>query len=330
MSDWNSCNINSCNNNFRNDNFGNDNLDNDNSCNDNSFTNNSGNELTQSIPDYETFLAQSKRNKGGCLWGNLYYSNTTLEPKNSSTKIKPDDFGFQIGLDVLTAHEVYSTFILNINESKTKFHNNTKSTIDNIFFSYVKVYHWQVAHAGFGAGVGYDRYSLSSQGHKTSGNGLQTRLDGELGLSFIFKWWEIKPFYALQYDFLYHGKINSSSNYFAGDWNGHSLKQFLGIRLNWKPLENVLLFQSRITWVHELLDDTPQFYALHFSSIKGKGASTPSIFFFDGNIGRDWVWVGFGVKWSLLYQRSLFVDYDAMVNSRQVTHLVNLGLCLGW
>ncbi|MDR2704320.1 MAG: autotransporter outer membrane beta-barrel domain-containing protein [Planctomycetaceae bacterium] len=285
----------------------------------------------QSPLNYETFLAQSKRVHGGCLWGNFYYSNTALKPKNTSTKIKPYDFGFQIGLDVLTDHEVYSTFMVNVNESKTKFANSIKSDIENFVFGYGKVYHWQVAHAGWGASVGYDRYSISGFGEKGSGNGLQARFDGEMGLSFIFRLWEIKPFYALQYNFLYHGEINSSTgNISVGDWNGHGLTQFLGFRLNWKPLENVLLLQSRVTWIHELLDNSPPFYSTHFSSIKGKGASTPSILFFDGNIGRDWVWVGFGLKWSFLYQRSLFVDYDAMINGRQVTHLVNLGLCLGW
>jgi outer membrane autotransporter protein len=298
-------------------------------CNDNSFVDpDKKSELPST--DYETFLAQSKRGSGGCLWGNLYYSDTTLKPKNSSTKIQPDNFGFQIGLDVLTGHEVYSTFMININESKIKFNKYAKSTTDNFLFTYSKVYHWQIAHAGLGVGIGYDRYSLSVAGQKISGNGLQSRLDGELGLSFIFRWWEIKPFYALQYNFLYHGEINSSAVNAIGDWNGHGLTQFVGIRFNWKPLENVLLLQSRVTWIHELLDNPPPFYASHFSSIKGKGASTPSILFFDGNIGRDWVWVGLGLKWSFLHQRSLFVDYDAMINSRQTTHLVNIGLCLGW
>jgi hypothetical protein len=278
----------------------------------------------------ETFLAQSKRGRGGCLWGNFYYSNTTLKPKNSGIKIKPEDFGIQVGLDVLTDHEVYSMFMVNANESRTKINNATNSRIENFVFGYGKVYHWQVAHVGWGASIGYDQYRISMLGQKFSGNGLQSRLDGEFGLSFIFKKWEVKPFYALQYNFLYHGEIDSSQGIVQSDWNGHGLTQFLGIRLNWKPLENSLLFQSRVTWVHELLNNPPPFYSSHFSSIKGKGASTPSIFFFDGNTGRDWLWVGFGIKWSFLYQRSLFVDYDALINGRQVSHLVNLGLCLGW
>jgi outer membrane autotransporter protein len=278
----------------------------------------------------ETFLAQSKRGRGGCLWGNFYYSNTTLEPQNASIKIKPEDFGFQVGLDVLTDHEVYSMFMVNVNESKTKFSNVTKSKIENFVFGYGKVYHWQIAHVGWGASIGYDQYRVTTLGQKFSGNGLQSRLDGEFGLSFIFKKWDIKPFYALQYNFLYHGEIDSSHGIAQGDWHGHGLTQLMGIRLNWKPLENTLLFQSRVTWVHELLDNPPPFYSSHFSSIKGKGASTPSIFFFDGNTGRDWLWVGFGLKWSFLYQRSLFVDYDALINGRQVSHLINLGLCLGW
>ncbi|MDR1922964.1 MAG: autotransporter domain-containing protein, partial [Planctomycetaceae bacterium] len=104
----------------------------------------------------------------------------------------------------------------------------------------------------------------------------------------------------------------------------------LGIRFNWKPIAGLLLFQSRFTWVHELLKNPQPFYSSHFSSVKGKGASTPSIFFYDGNIGRDWIWLGLGMKWSFLNQKSLFLDYDVTLNGRQVTHFLNLGLCLGW
>jgi hypothetical protein len=286
--------------------------------------------IEQAATDLETFLAQSSRNSGGCVWSNLYYANTTLKPKNSGVKIKPDNYGIQIGIDVLTDHEVYSSFFFNVNESKIKFNNLLKTTADNFLFGYGKLYHWQVAHVGFGVYLGYDQYEMSAAGKKFSGNGLQSRLDGEIGLSFISKRWDIKPFYALQYNFLYHGEINSSDTVIEGDWNGHGLTQFLGIRLNCKLLENRLLLQSRAIWIHELLDNPPPFYSSHFSSIKGKGASTPSILFFNGNIGRDWAWVGFGLKWSLLYQRSLFLDYDAAINGRRITHLVNLGLCLGW
>jgi outer membrane autotransporter protein len=281
--------------------------------------------------DYSTILAQSKRGTGGCLWSNLYYSDTKLKPKNSPTKIKPEDYGIQIGLDVLTDHEVYSTFTFNVNEAKIKFGNQFKSTNDNFLFGYGKIYHWQVAHVGLGASVGYDQYRISSTGQNFDGQGLQSRLDGEFGLSFIFKRWEIKPFYAMQYNFVYHGKIDSAANNVAfSDWNGHGLTQLIGLRLNWKPIENTLLLQSRITWIHELLNNPPPFYSSYFSSVKGKGATTPSIYFFDGNIGRDWVWIGLGLKWSFWHQRSLFIDYDIALNERQTTHLINLGLCFGW
>ncbi|MDR2761097.1 MAG: autotransporter outer membrane beta-barrel domain-containing protein [Planctomycetaceae bacterium] len=310
-------------------------------CNDNSIapdfdysteTNSTEKISTEQVAaDLEMFLAQSYRNRGGCLWSNLYYANTTLKPKNSGIKIKPDNFGIQVGVDVLTDHEVYSSFFANVNESKVKFSNLSKSTNDNFLFGYGKIYHWQVAHIGWGAYVGYDQYKISAAGESFSGNGFQSRLDGEIGLSFISKRWDVKPFYALQYNFLYHGNIESSNkNVIVSDWNGHGLTQFLGIRLNCKLFDNLLLLQSRATWVHELLDHPSPFYSSHFSSVKGKGASTPSVLFFDGNIGRDWAWVGFGLKWSFLPQRSLFLDYDAAINERRVTHLVNLGLCLGW
>ncbi|MDR1923845.1 MAG: autotransporter outer membrane beta-barrel domain-containing protein, partial [Planctomycetaceae bacterium] len=221
----------------------------------------------QGLPS-DVILAQAWRGRGGCLWGNLYYSDTVLKPKDSSWKTKPDSYGLQVGIDVLTDHEVYSTFVFNVNQSKTKIGNHAKSTIDNFLFGYGKLYHWQIAHAAAGMNIGYDQYSINSLGHKFTGNGLQARLDGEVGLSFIFTKWDIKPFYGLQYDFVYHGRLDAkdSSGVFQGDYNGHNLSQLLGIRFNWKPIAGLLLFQSRFTWVHELLKNPQPFYSSHFSS----------------------------------------------------------------
>ena len=273
--------------------------------------------------DVELYLGQKTRRRGGGggrVWSNLYYGDTTLKPKGEEDKINPSFYGLQIGLDVGKGHGVYSTYFLNINRSKTKFSGGT-STIDNYLLGYGKYYYFNICHIAFAGSVGYDRYEVSA-GETHKGDGLQTNLFGEFGFDFILGKWTIKPFYALQYDFLYHGNIGQKE-----DWNGHGLNQLFGLRLNWRVL-NRLELQSRAVWVRELLDKSPPFYHMRFSPVHG--VNTPAIMFYEGNTGRDWAWLGIGGKFECSFNVYLFFDYDVLLNKQHTTHLGSVGLLLGW
>ena len=281
--------------------------------------------------DTDTYLGQRRRRRGGGgrVWTNMYYSDTTLEPKREDYKIKPDVYGIQIGFDVVQEHGVYSSFFGNFNQSDMKIGSFASSRNNNYFFGFGKFVYLAGCHFGFLAGAGYDEYKARVENveGQYKGNGLQTNIFGEFGVDLIFGQWAIKPFYALQYDFLYHGRIGSKEDVFKGDWNGHSVNQLFGLRINWKPID-MMEIQLRTTWVHEMLNNTPPFYHSRFSAIHG--TVTPAVYFYEGNIGRDWAWLGFGLKFEAVYNILLYLDYDCMINGRQTTHLGNLGLCFGW
>jgi len=275
--------------------------------------------------DVDLFLGQYKRRRsgGGRVWTNLYYGDTTLKPKEMG-KIHPNFYGFQLGFDVAKSHGVYSTFFANANQSKTKF-DGADSKIDNYLLGYGKFIYLSMCHFIFTGSLGYDRYEVSTD--KTAlGDGLQTNFFGEFGLDFLFGKWGIKPFYALQYDFLYHGNIGHSP-VVVNDWNGHGLNQLFGLRLSWK-VTDMLELQSRTVWVHEMLDNPPPFFHSRFSPVSG--TNSPAIMFYEGKTGRDWAWLGIGGKFEGVYNIYLFFDYDALFNERHITHLGSIGLCLGW
>ena len=275
--------------------------------------------------DVDIFLGQKKRrrNGGGRVWSNLYYADTTLKPKEGG-KIQPDVYGFQVGFDVAKSHGVHSTFFANVNQSKINF-SGVSSKIDNYLLGGGKFFYLNGCHFAFTACVGYDRYEISA-GSTCMGDGLQTNFFGEFGLDFIFGKWGIKPFYALQYDFLYHGRIGNSP-VLLSDWNGHGLNQLVGLRLNWRIMD-MLELQGRAVWVHEMLDNPPPFYRARFSPVHG--TSTPAVMFYEGYTGRDWAWLGFGAKFECIFNVYLFLDYDLLINERHTTHLGSLGFCLGW
>ena len=279
--------------------------------------------------DVDVFLGQTHRRRGGGgrVWANTYYADTTLKPKEGG-KIDPNLYGFQVGVDLFKSHGFYSTFFLNVNQSKVRFGENFgggTSAIDNYLLGYGKFIYLSMCHFAFTGSIGYDRYKVTRV-HTGTGDGMQANLFGEFGLDFILGKWAIKPFYALQYDFLYHGRIGQSPTLY-GDWNGHGLQQLLGLRLNWKPT-HILEFQGRTTWVREMLSNPPPFYRVRFSPVHG--ISTPAVMFHQGNTGRNWAWLGVGAKLECGFDVYLFLDYDVLLNERHTTHLGSLGLCLGW
>jgi len=270
--------------------------------------------------DTDFFLGQKKRGyrAGGRIWTNFYYGDTTLKPTEGG-KIRPDFYGFQIGLDLEKSRGIYTTYFLNINQSNTDF-GGADSDINNFLLGYGKYYYLSICYFALTGSIGYDKYEVSLGGtHK--GDGLQTNFFGEFGLDFPLGKWSIKPFYALQYDFLYHGNIGSV----IADNNDHGLEQLFGLRLGWKTLDWLEL-QSRAVWVHEMLSKPPPFYRARFSPVSGIG--TPAIMFYNGNTGRDWIWLGIGGKIETVV--SVFFDYDLLINERHITHIGSLGLCLNW
>ena len=281
--------------------------------------------------DVDLFLGQKSRrcSGGGRVWANIYYGDATLKPKEGG-QIDPNFYGFHVGFDIAKSHGMYSTFFVNANQSKAKFSRSIldggSSTIDNYLFGYGKFIYLSMCHFTFTTSLGYDRYTVSAEGNKGTGDGLQSNFFGEFGLDFLLGKWGIKPFYAMQYDFLYHGDLGKSP-VLVNDWNGHGLNQLAGLRLTWK-VTNMLELQSRAVWVHEMLDNPPPFYHARFSPVQG--TNTPAILYYEGNTGRDWAWLGLGGKLEGVYNVYLFFDYDLLLNERHITHLGSLGLCLGW
>ena len=271
--------------------------------------------------DADIVLGQKRwTGKGGRVWTNVYFGDTTLKPVGED-KLRPHFNGFQLGFDVAKSPGMYSTYFFNANENKVKFDGNP-STIDNYLLGYGKFIYLSMCHFTFTGSMGYDRYAISDGG-TSKGDGLQTNFFGEFGLDFMLGKWGFKPFYALQYDFLYHGNIGDSVN----DWNGHGLNQLMGMRTNWK-ITTMLELQSRATWVHEMLESPPPFFHARFSPVHG--INTPAIMFYDGNTGRDWAWLGLGAKVEGISNIYLFFDYDVLLNERHITHLGSAGFCFGW
>ncbi|GHT27479.1 hypothetical protein FACS18942_06880 [Planctomycetales bacterium] len=279
--------------------------------------------------DTDLFLGQKQRRRGsgGRFWTNLYYGATTLKPKDT-VRIKPDEYGVQFGFDVVQTHGIYSTFLGNFQRSSVKIQDTAKSTAETYTIGYGKFAYLRGCHFGGLGTISYDKYKISRStvGSNGDGKGVQTNIFGEFGIDFVLPRFAIKPFYALQYDFLYHGRIGEKGSEFQDDWNGDGLTQLFGSKFNIGISDSIEL-QIRTTWVHELLDPQP-FFNARFGPVQG--TMTPAIFYYNGYTGRDWAWLGASFKWEICYNVFLFLDYDATINKYHTTNFGNIGLCLGW
>jgi len=279
--------------------------------------------------DVEFYLGQRRKRSGGSgrVWTNIYLASGVLHPQTETNKYRPDIFGLQVGFDVVRSQLAYFSLFYNYNRSKGGLDGLFSSAIDNHFFGGGYFLYLSGCHFGLMAGIGYDQYKVHNDIGSGKGDGVQTNLFSEFGIDFPIGTWAIKPFIALQHEFLYHGRIGETANIIQSDWNVHGLDALIGLRINWKPLEN-LEFQARSTWIHQLLDRSPPFYVARFSAVHG--TATPVIFHYQGDTGRDWAWLGLGLKFEFFYNAFLFFDYDVMVNKRLTSHLGNIGICFGW
>lgn len=191
-------------------------------------------------------------------------------------------------------------------------------------------------------GFGYDDYY--SQRRVTVGGidelargshyGWQSMVYGETGLDLAWHALHLQPFLGLQYIYLREEPFsenagsapNTSLSFNGMDFN--SLRTHLGGRVErpfcWNQCRGSVEFRS--AWVHELLKDTAPVVAAKFT-----GASGGTTFAANGaELGRDWAWLGSGLKWRLSDTVSLYADYDLMVNIRQTLHTGSGGVTWVW
>ncbi len=279
-------------------------------------------------------LIRGQSTDAGRFWTDFYYAGSSLKPKEGGVKIRPDQFGVQLGFDLPKTEYSWRTFFLSIGQSNTEIGNIADSEVNHFQFGLGKRLEWNVAkqggYVGYTASLTYDDYKIRDMFTNVShsGSGLQANASGEAAVCWGNDQWKIRPFYGLQYDFLYHGRIGEEGSAILSDESEHSLQQMLGVRLS-RNFFYTFDIQVRASWVHQYLGDTPAFFTNRFSSISGTSIPTPAVPFYGGDVGRDWAWIGTGVQFDF-YNWFLFFDYDLLLNERQTSHVGSMMLCLTW
>ena len=138
--------------------------------------------------------------------------------------------------------------------------------------------------------------------------------------------WKIRPHLGLDYHWLQHDKISNQNISIPSD-TYNAFYSNLGVRV-YRPLGPILVWQTRLSWLHNYLNSDDSIRVQRFGSISG--LTTPTQWYPGGDLGRDWLWFGTGLKLHLGNFFNFYVDYDLTFNRYEATHCGSLMLLLCW
>jgi hypothetical protein len=274
------------------------------------------------------------RNYG--IWGNFYSYEGRLRPKSSVfDKLGNTDTGMQFGID-LPSGGLFSTCLYysyaspthSVLSSPDPFFNHSKLEATNHLFGL----RWRSYDEGlfmlFGLNGGFDDYDFHTQNDGTfGGSGWQLGGNAEFGLDVELEKWKLRPHLTFDYRWLNHNEIDNQQITLFEDNTSNALYSNLGIRV-FRPLGPILDWQTRFSWLHNYLKSDDPIRVQRFGSISG--LTTPTQLFLDGNLGRDWLWFGTGLKLHFGNFFSFFVDYDLTFIKYEKTHCGSLMAAISW
>ena len=287
--------------------------------------------LIRAQSQYSRYL----RNYG--IWGNLYGFEGRLRPKHSVfDKLKNSDTGMQFGID-LPGSGLFSTCLYYSYASPTQ---SVISSPDPLFYNgrleatnHLFGLRWTSCGEGlymlFGLNGGFDNYDFHTPNFGVfNGSGWQLGGNAEFGLDMEeMANWTLRPHLTFDYRWLHHGDIDHGQSTIFEDNTCNALYSNLGIRI-FRPLGPILEWQTRFSWLHNYLKSDDPIRVQRFGSISG--LTTPTQLFLDGNLGRDWLWFGTGLKLHFGSFFSFYVDYDLTFNKYETTHTGSLMAILAW
>lgn len=153
----------------------------------------------------------------------------------------------------------------------------------------------------------------------------------ERGVSLNISRCVLQPYAGVQYIYLRQNGFSETGaealNLTVDSLDANSLRGMLGGRLQFPGLSGSVgqrLFELRAMWLHEFLPTTSVVDAF-FAPTNGGSYAVQGL-----GLGRDWAILGCGLQRDLPGGWSLYTNYDAQVNHRQVFHIGSMGLQFTW
>jgi len=275
------------------------------------------------------------RNYG--IWGNFYSYEGRLRPKSSVfDKLQNADAGMQFGIDLPGSGGLFSSCFYysfaspthTILSSPNPFFDDARLKATNHLFGLRWTSEGDGLYMLFGLNGGFDNYDFRTANDGTfDGSGWQFGGNGEFGLDVELDRFKLRPHLTFDYRWLQHNDIDNRQAVLFDGSTYSALYSNLGLRA-FCPLGPILEWQTRFSWLHNHLRSDAPIRVQRYASISG--LTSPTNLYLDGNVGRDWLWFGTGLKLHFGTFFSFYVDYDLTFNKYETTHGGSLMAILAW
>ena len=274
------------------------------------------------------------RNYG--LWGNFYGYEGRLHPHSSVfSKMTNSGTGMQFGLDLPSGSMFSSSLYYSYSSPKYSDISSLGGLFDTSEFQSTS-HHFGLRWTSYGDGLfmqfglngGFDDHDFKmSRDLVFDGNGWQLGGNSEFGLDIELGKWKLRPHLAFDYRWLHHSEIDNLYGTLFNSGTYNAFYSNLGVR-SFCPLGPILEWQTRLSWLHNYLGSNDPIRVQRFGAVSG--LTSPTQWYLDGNLGRDWLWFGTGLKLHFGNFFNFFVDYDLTFNKHEVTHCGSIMLLFCW
>ena len=267
------------------------------------------------------------------FWGNGYYGSGHIRPRNWDERIKTNNTGAALGLNLPLGNATISAYY-NYQRNRTNLSQRRVRQEDNgvgMAF-YLNSGGFYITALGVYGDDNYKARDIAGQLGAISFGGYQATGFFETGYEMATRgMFVLKPFGSYQYTNLKHGAFDVQTlRQFPGKRNYNSCLMTLGSRvdLNLAGLD-VFTMEGRMAWVTQLRKRDESIQTFCYGRVPGT-VSMAQPYFKGNGAGSDFFWGGIGLRLCLRGSLSVSADYDCLVNKYQTLNEGSLSLLFGF
>jgi len=284
----------------------------------------------------DDFVVRGQNTRFRQTWATLYGYGGDIDSNGNASQIDYNSMGVTLGMESACCGSLVGVFA-DFGEGNLDTFNGAQQvdTTHQLIGGYVRRnvgpnYLIGIGSWGFDAYQGSRSLPLANVTARSKFQGDQLSLYGEAGRDMAFGSFTVQPYIAGQFVHVHQEGFSEQGagllNLTVGDENYDSVRSLVGVRTSasrcsrWGLVTGTL----RAEWMHEYNDDANLIVG-NFNVLGGPAFGVQGI-----DPGNDWAFLGAGLSVQGNNWTRYFVNYDAQVNSQNLTHIAWAGVEKAW